>query len=153
MVSARRPREWSGGQGLHSGKDLSVTCYVNPRRRFDMYASQSRFGDLVKCLEIHGRWYSVQAGVFDSVWNRPFCGFPFQKQEFALGLEDSWEKPLDLDPCKPLQTAEAYEGPDIFCCLFLFINKPYLPGVGKLIQADRFPYLTALAFRGLCHCY
>lgn len=102
-----------------------------------MYGSHSRTGDRVKCLEIHGRWYSVHAGILiQTETSLPSVHFSFKTKRLLLGSEDSWEKPLDLDPCKPSQTAGTYEGPDIFYCLFLFINKSYLPGVGKLIQAD-----------------
>lgn len=97
---------------------------------------------------------SVQAWIL--IWTKtsyPFVNYSFKNKSLLLGLEESLEKPLDLDPCKPSQTSGVYEGPDIFTVYFLFINKSYIPGAGKLIQADRFPYLTVLAFSGLCHCY
>lgn len=62
---------------------------------------------------------SVQAGVLIQMeTSLPFLNSNFRNKNLLLGLEDSWEKPLDLDPCKPPQTSGAYEGPDIFAVYF-----------------------------------
>lgn len=47
-----------------------------------------------------------------------FLNSSFRNKSLLLGLEDSWEKPLDLDPRRPSQTSGAYEGPDIFAVYF-----------------------------------
>lgn len=57
---------------------------------------------------------SVQAGVLIQI----FLNSSFRNKTLLLGSEDSWEKPLNLDPCKPSQTSGAYEGPDIFAVYF-----------------------------------
>lgn len=86
-----------------------------------MYGSCSRTEDLDKYLKsTEDATLSAQAGI----WIQTEKSLPFAKPSFKtsllLGLEDSREKPLDLDPCEPAQTAGACEGP---CLLSVFIYK------------------------------
>lgn len=91
---------------------------MNPKGCCDICGSCYRTGDLVKCSKVHGR-LTVLAGIL--IWTETsllFVNSSFKNKSLLLGLEDSWEKPLDLDPYRPSQTLGAYNGPDIFAVYF-----------------------------------
>lgn len=63
----------------------------------------------------------LQAGVLILMkTSLTFLNSSFRNKSLLLGLEDSWEKPLDSDPCKPSQTSGADEGPDI-CAVYFYL--------------------------------